>query len=516
MFLFKKNVRVIIKNQNLALEVKTGTNLYTALVEEGVIPPTLCRGNGQCGKCKVHITQKNMSRPNKKEQLVLARINLDAGFRLACQTVVKDAMVVDTSEITAHPVIDDFVVKPIFKEAEKMVAPAGEAELGAETQDTPAPVESVQTVQPPLEESKPTLDERLRKQARATQVRNEALDGVLLVKNKNQLRYFLYSAAIDNVSQEGTLDNADELTRHLEGGMLSDYVHNQLKLKDIDRMVIMSDEESRDGENLFDMISYKTFDIGATPVELLRPTPKAGDFRLFLRLLSAKGRNRLMISLDKLDYTYYIGENKVIQLPDIIGTMNTNLFNLMPQGDNPVEEISNDLRVLKSKKEYLAPDSLPLPVLMKACGLMMKNKIVDGDFNIQSRTKLDGVPLEYVVKVVQKNGENAFYLHRDKESSLLVTQPMLSALLDAKQYIHNAVKYTESYLGNIETIMVCTPVSVSGLLDSMSELELVPKRHDNIMVNNSGDPVVTAVKLFQESDVRAYVQNNYGTFSKSE
>ncbi len=514
---FSKTVRIVIKNRNLAIEAKTGTNLYSALVAEKVIPPTLCRGNGQCGKCKVHINQRNISKPNKKEQLVLARINLDAGFRLACQTVIKDDMVVDTTEIMAPSIPNDMVIKPVHK-GESTVPPEepeiqSTAEIPAPAAELPHASETLSPPPPPVLRNphKPVHMEKPRETRKSA-----TTDGILLVHNKQQLRYFVYSAAIDGIAQEGTVENAESLAPYIESGMLSDYVHDILKVKDIDRMIILSDEPSREGESLFDIASYMPFDIGATPCELIRPLPEVGDLSLFLRLLSIKGKKRLMLSLDKLDHTYYFAEDNIIKIPNHIPSLQPNLFDLVPVRTNPIVDISDDLRTITPVKQFCAPDSLPLPLLMKVAAQMVRRKLADSEFRIHHRSRLESsVPLEYVVKITQYNDANAFYLYRDKESSLTITQEMLSSLALARKFAHYAVEYTESNLGNIEAIVISTPAQLNGLLDNMAAVSFVPKRHEDIMIYNPGDSSVIAVKLFQEPNVRSYIQHNYGGFIKS-
>ena len=514
---FNKIVRIVIKNQNLAIEAKTGANLYDVLVAEKVIPPTLCRGSGQCGRCKVHIHQKNVSKPNKKEQIVLAKMNLDAGFRLACQTIVKDKMWVDTTEIMAPVIPDDMVIKPVNK---------GDLPLSADESDlspTEEDASSGSVLPPAAQTPAPVLPHTLKnpqKPATAEKPheigRDVITDGILLVHSKQQLRYFVYSAAIDGIVQDVSVDNAEPLIPYIDNGILSDYIYDILKIKDIDRVIILSDEPGAGEESLFDIVSYTPFDIGATPCELIRPLPETGDMSLFLRLLSMKGKKRLMIPLDKLDHIYYLSEDSIVKIPNHIPLQCNNLFDLAPVRSNSVVDISDDLRTITAAKQFFPPDCLPLPLLMKVAAEMVKRKIADSEFKIYHRSELgSSVPLEYVVKITQHNDGNAFYLHRDKESSLMITQDMLSALALARKFIHYAVEYTESNLGNLETIVISTPAQLDGLMDNITAISLVPKRREEITVYSPGDSPVNAVKLFQGHNVRSCIQHYYGGFITS-
>ena len=482
--------------------------MYNVLIANKVIPPTLCRGNGQCVKCKVRISQKNMSKPNKIEQIALARINLDAGFRLACQTVIKDDMVVDTAEITAP--LSDLIIKITKGESVSN-------ELKPVKNESPSEAEVFSSV----DETSPSLLKNPQHKPAVHEIssdsgKNAKTDGILLVSNKQQLSYFVYSAAIDGISQDYAIENAEPLTPYIKNGMLSDYVYDILKIKDIDRMIILSDEPSSEGESLFDIASYVSFDIGATPCELIRPLPEVGDLSLFYRLLSIKGKKRLMISLDKMNYIHYFSEDNVIRLPNSGFVLRNNLLDLTPIGSNPIVAVSDDLCSMTTLKNFGIPDSLPLAILMKVTARMVEKKIVDSEFRIYSRSSLDSsVPLEYVVKITQYKGNNAFYLHRDKESSLIITQDMLSNLAVAKKLIHHAIEYTESNLGNIEAIVINTPVRLNGLMENLTALSLIPKRHEGILLYNPGDHPAFAEKLFRASNVRSYIQQNYGGFIKS-
>jgi hypothetical protein len=93
---------------------------------------------------------------------------------------------------------------------------------------------------------------------------------------------------------------------------------------------------------------------------------------------------------------------------------------------------------------------------------------------------------------------------------------MMNALAQTKKIIQAAIDYTESHLGNIEEIIISTPTPMQGLLDGLLALPIVAKRHQNIVVHNSGDSYIKAVKLFQEQDVRTYIQKRIGTYTVGE
>jgi ferredoxin len=95
---FGKKHKVIVKNKNITIEARSGSNLFKVLKENGIELPILCDGSGQCGKCKVHISSDNIQKPTKKERLILAMMSLEEGYRLACQYLIKSDIVVNTED----------------------------------------------------------------------------------------------------------------------------------------------------------------------------------------------------------------------------------------------------------------------------------------------------------------------------------------------------------------------------------------------------------------------------------
>lgn len=526
---FKKTVRIIIRNQNLAIETKTGNNLYQVLVNENVIQPTLCKGNGQCGKCKVHISQKNMPKPSKKEQLVLASINLEAGYRLACQTTIKDNMTVDTSEITTSTMPNDLYVKYIPKTPEEMresviqeehpISEVPEDSFTEEEMPPPMPQPPVQ--EKPAEvfsapkETAPVIKEQPLK---STQEAEARLDGLLLIQQRGSIRFFLYSAAIDSITQEGTVTEETDLDWYIDNAMLPEYTHDVLKIKDIDRIIIITDRyKNEDSENLFNLAQYKSCDVGTMQCEIIRPNKELGDLSLFLRFLSVKGKKKLFIPLDKPNRAYYFADKYVAEMPSFGQFVPGNLMELIKVGENPITGMSEDLKTAKFAREYSAPDSIYLPVLMRIAHILTAKKLADSDLKLFSRMNLpNGTPLEYVVKMATVEGENVFYLHRDKESSLYISQSTLTKLNNIRKYMHFITEYTEGNLGSIDTIIFSTQQHMPELLESMVRLSFVPKKYENSIVHDTGDSGVTAVRLFQEPDVRAYITRNFGGFTRPE
>jgi ferredoxin len=97
MFLTRKYT-VIVKNRDLSFEVKSGKILFTALKEHGINLNTLCGGSGQCGKCKVKIEGKDITKPTRLEKRSLSDMSINSGIRLACEYAIKSHVTVDLDE----------------------------------------------------------------------------------------------------------------------------------------------------------------------------------------------------------------------------------------------------------------------------------------------------------------------------------------------------------------------------------------------------------------------------------
>ncbi len=77
-----------------------GTILHNVAHQAGVPLLSLCGGIGRCGKCKVKIEQGTTVAPNAAERHWLSEEEIDAGYRLACQTSVQDDITVYIPPLT--------------------------------------------------------------------------------------------------------------------------------------------------------------------------------------------------------------------------------------------------------------------------------------------------------------------------------------------------------------------------------------------------------------------------------
>lgn len=67
-------------------QCQEGQSLFDCAQKLGIELVSICGGKGTCGKCRVQILAGPTSEPTSAEQGILRRHELEAGYRLACQT----------------------------------------------------------------------------------------------------------------------------------------------------------------------------------------------------------------------------------------------------------------------------------------------------------------------------------------------------------------------------------------------------------------------------------------------
>ena len=86
-------VRVTFQPQGRSVSVLPGTSMIEAAALAGLTVDTPCGGAGTCGKCRVQITSGSVE-PAAADRQQLSEPELAAGWRLACQTIVRRPTVV--------------------------------------------------------------------------------------------------------------------------------------------------------------------------------------------------------------------------------------------------------------------------------------------------------------------------------------------------------------------------------------------------------------------------------------
>ena len=339
MFFSKKSYTVSIPDRNIVLEAKSGTNLYKLLIDENLINPTLCNGAGQCGKCKMRYISPNIPKPVYKETLILAKVNIDAGYRLACQQVIKKNIEIDISEISSSAKFFNTENKSETKkdETENNNTVENNQNLTAENAKLHEKIDETVSINDfsPEQSYKSSFD--IRKEEGPT-------DGILLIQQRSGIRYYCYSAAIDNIVSEGTHPYNEPLRDIIDNDMLPDFLYSELKIRDIERVMVLIDgNDSYGAETKMDMFRYLNFEIGTQQYEMIMPRgSKSYDIAHFFRLLNADKANQLIFSLDMLNRCHY-ATPKLFTDMHFPFLRNNNLVAVKPRGLNPITSFNDKL-----------------------------------------------------------------------------------------------------------------------------------------------------------------------------
>ncbi len=116
--------------------VLAGTRLIEAAAEAGIILDSPCGGEGICGKCRVRLElgqsrfracELSLSPPGRVEKIFFLPVEIGLGFRLACQTEVRQAMTVFVPETSLVAAKHQILVR-----IEKTAVTAGDRSIGSE------------------------------------------------------------------------------------------------------------------------------------------------------------------------------------------------------------------------------------------------------------------------------------------------------------------------------------------------------------------------------------------------
>jgi uncharacterized 2Fe-2S/4Fe-4S cluster protein (DUF4445 family) len=80
-------IKVNLQPIGRRVEIDPGVDLLTAAQRAGIEIVASCGGVGICSTCKIRVLQGQVTPPTLTEEEELGRENMEAGFRLACQTI---------------------------------------------------------------------------------------------------------------------------------------------------------------------------------------------------------------------------------------------------------------------------------------------------------------------------------------------------------------------------------------------------------------------------------------------
>ncbi len=506
MFFSKKTYTVTIKDKDndITLQAKSGTNLYKLLLENNVINPTLCNGVGQCGKCKIKILGGVIPKPTYKENLNLAKINLDAGFRLACQQIIKKDIHIDTGEMSRPAV---FFTKDQKKEniADNKTAPK---------EDTKENENILTEENKTVEEAQPLVIEK-KENYSTFDIRKEdgPTDGILLIQQRSGIKYYCYSAGIDRIISEGVHSYHEKLRDIMDNDALPDFLDQALKIRGIERVLVLIQGDDHYGaETLMDMFRYVSFEIGMQQCEMIMPRGSTSyDITHFFRLLNADNNNQLIFSLDMLNRCHYATPNLFtdMQFPFL---RNSNLLAVKPLGYNSIKSFNENLDPASIENKEKDVDGITLTALLQAVKYMLKHGIINNKYQLKSRLELSksNVPLGLSVRVFGGDVPGGFYLYRDRFAEIILTQEELNEIFQIRSYIRSVIDYTRDCIGVVNGLIFYTTHPQDELVNLMADLEFIPKEYANKVIYRPGEATIQAVKLFKEKDVPTYLKTHFG------
>ncbi len=528
MFFPKKNVRVSVRNKQIVIETKTGINLYRFLLNEGIIQPTLCDGAGQCGKCKIKFLGSDIPKPTKKELLILAKISIEAGYRLACQHTVKKDIEVDTSELPSgskftknnddypkaliDPAIDKKYIHDVNDVNSEEENNINDNEIDKESIDTEIDENNNQvddTIS--ISEFKPmATKERPKEDANI----DGPSDGIFMIQQRGKVRYYCYSASLDNIVSEGTAETDEQLKDLIENGLIPDFIHNVLKIRDIDRvLMLIEDNNHQETKNLLNMVKYYKFEIGTLLCEVIMPYEENHNVIRFFRLLHAESNNKLIFSLDMLSRCHYLTKNLVTDIT-FNGLKNVNLLSITTKGQNNIKDLDNNFLITSIDKRGVSPDGITISALLKVVKLMYKYGIIDSNFIIKPRKELANIiPLDIAVRLTKKDNVEAFYIVNNRFAEIYITQNDLDALNEIRNYIHTMTAFTQEKIGKISGLVFYTASNHDNLINFMFDLGFIPRELADKTAYHPGDATINAIKLFKEKNMETFIENNLNNVS---
>lgn len=93
----EKDCQILInEDESKSPTVPAGTNLMTAMANEGIFVPSACGGGGSCGMCKVKVMDGSDPLPTELPHLTLAERK--ECVRLSCQVKVKDDIKIEVPD----------------------------------------------------------------------------------------------------------------------------------------------------------------------------------------------------------------------------------------------------------------------------------------------------------------------------------------------------------------------------------------------------------------------------------
>ncbi len=516
MFFTKKEVSVKINNINKVFHTLSKKNLYQFLIDENIVNHTLCKGSGQCGKCKILFIGKNVPSPSYKDKLILADINVSNDYRLACQHSIKSDIVID--------LLDMGLTENITADGDESSSTNSNKSVTITDDDLPLigefPTHYTDEIPEPLIDisTKNIVDG---KHSGSTKERPDdakyegVSDCIILIQQRKSIRYYCYSAALDTIFMEGSTKTDEKLTSLIQNNLVPDFIHDVLNVKNIDRILIVTEKFHVDNTEIFmDMINYTRFEIGTMLCEVVMPYKDNHDIIRFFRLLSSDSNNKLIISLDMLDKIYFLNAKNITELAsNKLSTIN--ISSIFPVGKNPILSFNTDLSIKSVLKQEFSPDSLTLASMLEFISIMKSKGIIDNKFKLNNRTELldNKIDLTTALKLIGSDIPTGFYIHRERSAEIILTQDHLDQVYQIRSHILSVIEWTGLNILKLSNIVFLTTEHFEGLIDSMITLGFIPKDYQDKIIYSSGDSRVQAINIFKERDFSIFLKERFRSCS---
>ena len=547
MLFSKKNLTVKIKDKGIELSAKKGTNLYKFLIDEKIVQRTLCDGAGQCGKCKLRILDSNLPKATYKETLILAKINLELGYRLACQQVIKKDMEIDISEFNSNKIYTNKNegVGEVVKIKKNTDGAAVESNSKESNIDLIKDLEAsksekiVHLHQNDLSNNKNLDDQNQENEDKSihgnskTQNKEiskhdfkitnqsildmdgQAVDGTLLIQHRNGIRYLVYSSVLGGIEREQFYETDRKLKDIILNDEISDFLYFELKVTDIERiMVLIENDETFQTETYLDMFRYKQENLGTMLLEIIMPIgSKSYEITHFFRILNADNQkdNRIIFSLENLSRTHYT-TSKLFADMHFNLLLNDNLLSIKAGGNNRILAFDEEFNVIAKEHKEKEVDGISFTALLQLVHLLIKNGIINNKYQFKTRKELsnNNVSLSISVRIKGKDKSEGFYIYRDRFTEIILTQDDLNELYQIKSYMRTIVDYVKEEIA-IDRIILYSAQGYTDLVGLLFDLDFFAKEYANKIDYRVGEATINAIKLFKEKDVPTYLNKNFGT-----
>lgn len=550
MFFQRNNLTIKIKDKGTELTAKKGTNLYKFLIDEKVVQRTLCDGAGQCGKCKFRILDSNLPKPTYKETLILAKVNLELGYRLACQQIIKKDMVIDLSEFNSNKIYTNKNegVGEIIKIAKKNDS---SKEANNNTKDSNS--ENTDNIKNTNSDKSDNTDKSISSEKKTTETNkkentdkessqnNEAptstshkehskhektsnnsnidassqsVDGILLIQQRYGIRYLVYSSLLGGIEREQTYETDKQLKDLVLNDEISDFLYYELKITDIERIIVLTEyDETINSDIYLDMFRYRRENLGTMLLEIIMPTSsRSYEISHFFRVLNANtlNDNRVIFSLENLSRTHYT-TSKIFADMNFKLLLNNNLFSIKAGGYNRILSFDNEYNVTAKENKDKNIDGITFTALLQLVQLLLKNGIINNKFQFKTRNELtnNNIPLSISVRIRGKDKPEGFYVYRDRFTEIFLTQEELNELYQIKAYMKTIIDYVKEEIA-IDRIILFSAQNHIDLVGLLFDLDFFPNEYINKIDYRFGESTINITKLFKEKDIPTFISKNFG------